>query len=196
MHGLLNFIYRFYPLAIAALLAAGAAWLERATRSPDPAIDAPISKTPDFIAGTVHITGFSANGKLYYTLDSPRIEHLPATDMTHIKQPRLYLIAQERRMWVNADHGEASLRGQQIDFVGNVEAERESVPSGPPIRLSSAQLTVWPQEQRAASTVPVRIVQGENRIDGNSFAADNVFGVMKLSGKVQMHLTSRRQRNP
>ncbi|MCL1860592.1 MAG: LPS export ABC transporter periplasmic protein LptC [Proteobacteria bacterium] len=195
MQGLLNLIYRFYPLAIAALLAAGATWLERATRSPEPVADAAVSQTPDFIAETARITGFAKDGKLLYTLDSTRLTHLPVTDSTHIEQPKLELIAQGRHMWINAKHGEVGPKGEQVDFTGNVEAEREGVPSEAPLRLFSEQLTVWPQEQRAASNVPVRITQGETRADANKFTADNIFGVMKLSGKVRMLLASRNKRN-
>ena len=189
MHGPINFIYRFYPLVIAALLAAGAIWLERATRIPEPAAHVTANQTPDFIADMVRITGFAQDGKLRYTLDSPRIIHLPTTDSTHVDQPRLLLIDQGRHMRVSADHGEVSPKGERVDFTDNVEADREGAPPDSPLRLSSASLTVWPQEQRAVSDVPVRITQGKTRIDGNHFEADNVFGAMKLSGKVQMRLT-------
>jgi|GEM_PF-1008510 len=189
MHGLLNFIYRFYPLAIAALLAAGAIWLERATRIPEPVADTAVAQTPDFIAQTVRIIGFAEDGKLRYTLDSPHMAHLPATDSTYVKQPRLLLISNERNMRVSADHGEVAPKGERVDFIDNVEADRESEPPDPPLHLSSAHLMVWPQEQRAVSNVPVRITQGETRTNANSLTADNVFGVMKLSGAVRMRLT-------
>ncbi|MCL2589886.1 MAG: LPS export ABC transporter periplasmic protein LptC [Betaproteobacteria bacterium] len=191
MHGLLNFIYRFYPLAIAALLAAGATWLEHATRSPEPVADAAVNRTPDFIAEVVRITGFAKDGKLRYTLDSPRLTHLPATDSTYSEQPRLQLITQGRHMWINADQGEVAPKGERVDFAGHVEGEREGIPPDLPMHFSSEQLTVWPQEQRAISNVPVRLTQGKTATDANSFVADNVFGVMKLSGKVRMYLIPR-----
>ncbi|MDR2925128.1 MAG: LPS export ABC transporter periplasmic protein LptC [Azoarcus sp.] len=195
MKAFLNLFYRFYPLAIAAVLAAGAVWLEHATRSPETP-DAPtVSQTPDFIAQTVRITGFAQDGSLNYTLDSPHIQHLPATDQTHADQPRLMLINQGRHMRINADHGEVAPKAERVDFAGNVEAEREGAPAEPPMHLSSARLTVWPNEQRAASDVPVRITQGGNRSDASSMAADNVFGVMKLSGKAKMRIASRYKRN-
>lgn len=194
MHGFLNFVYRFYPLAIAALLAAGATWLEHVTRSPEPVVDAVVMQTPDFIAETVRITGFAKDGKLHYMLDSPRLTHLPVNDSTSVEQPRLQLINQERHVWINANYGDVGPKGERVDFTGNVEVEREGIASELPIRLYSEQLTVWPQEQRAVSNVPVRLTQGESRTDANSLEADNVFGVMKLSGKVRMHLPNLRQR--
>jgi lipopolysaccharide export system protein LptC len=196
MHGFLNLIYRFYPLAIAALLAAGATWLERATRSHEPAPETAVNQTPDFIAETVRITGFAEDGKWRYALDSPRITHLPVTDATHVEQPRLQLLGQGRHMWIDADHGEVSSKGEQVDFTGNVKAKREATPPDPPMQLFSAQLTVWPQEQRAISNVPVHLTQGETRTDANNFVADNVFGAIQLSGKVKMHLVPRHQKNP
>jgi len=196
MHQLLNFIYRFYPLAVAALLAAGATWLEHATRSPEPVANVTVSQTPDFIAETVRITGFGKDGKLLYTLDSPHLAHSPATDSTSVEQPRLQLINQGRLIWINADHGEVGPKGEQVDFTDNVEVEREGVSSDPPMRLFTSHLTVWPQDQRAISNVPVHITQGKTHANARSLVADNVFGTMKLSGKVQMHLPNRRQGNP
>jgi len=195
MRGFLNLIYRFYPLVIAALLAAGAIWLEHITRSPEPTANITTSQAPDFIAKTVRITGFTKDGKLYYTLDSPHLVHLPVTDSTHIELPQLQLITQERHMQINADHGEVGPKGERVNFTGNVEAEREGAPLDPPMHLSSSQLTVWPQEQRAVSNVPVRLTQGKTRVDAKNLEADNVFGKIKLSGKVQMHLPNTR-RNP
>ncbi|MDR2014166.1 MAG: LPS export ABC transporter periplasmic protein LptC [Azoarcus sp.] len=196
MHGFLNLVYRFYPLAIAGLLAAWAIWLERAIHGHEPAFESVINQTPDFVAETVRITGFAEDGKWRYTLDSPRITHLPVTDSARIEQPRLQLIGQGRHMRVDADHGDIGPKGEQIDFSGNVKVEREGAPLDPPMRLSSAQLTVWPQEQRAASSVPVHLTQGEIRADADNLVADNVFGIMRLSGKVKMHLVARHQRNP
>jgi len=196
MHGFLNLIYRFYPLAIAGLLAIGAIWLERVTRGPELSADTAISQTPDFTGETVRITGFAEDGKLRYTLDSPRITHIPITNSTHIVQPQLQLITQERLTRINADHGEVDQKGLQVNLTGNVEVEREGAPPAPPLRLSSAQLTVWPQEQRAVSNVPVHLTQGETRADADNFEADNVFGVIKLSGKARMRFASRKQRNP
>jgi lipopolysaccharide export system protein LptC len=196
MHGFLNFVYRFYPLVIAALLAAGATWLERATRSPESAPEVVVNQTPDFIAETVRITGFAEDGKWRYALDSPRITHLPITDSTHIEQPRLQLVGHGRHMWIDADRGEVNSKGEQVDFINNVKVERESAPPDPAMRLFSTQLTVWPQEQRAVSNVPVQITQGEIRADADNFVADNVFGAMKLSGKVKMHLAPHNQKKP
>ncbi|MDR1661361.1 MAG: LPS export ABC transporter periplasmic protein LptC [Azoarcus sp.] len=187
--------YRFYPAIVAALLAAASVWLERLTRPPEPEAAAETGEAPDFIAEGVRITGFAEDGKLRYTLDSPRLTHLPETDTTLSEHPRLQLFSQGRRMWINADRGEASAKGEHVDFSGNVEAEREGAGAEAPLRFASARLTVWPQEQRAASNVPVRIVQGATRANASRFAADNVFGIMKLSGKVRMSFPSNR-RNP
>lgn len=184
--------YRFYPIAIAALLAAGSVWLEHLTRGPESAA-AEASEAPDFTADGVRITGFADDGRLRYTLETPRMTHLPRADTTWVGHPRLQLFSQGRRMWIEADEGEASPRGERVDFSGNVEAEREAAAADDTLHFSSARLTVWPQEQRAASNVPVRIVQGPNRANANRFAADNIFGVMKLSGKVRMSFPRNRR---
>lgn len=185
--------YRLYPLAIAALLAAGSIWLEHLTRPPESAASARDSQSPDFVADGVHVTGFSKDGTLRYTLDSPHITHLPQTNMTGVDKPRLQLFTQGQRMWINSEYGEVTPKGERVDFTGDVEAERDSGPKEPPLHFSSTKLTVWPEEQRAESDVPVRITMGATRADASHFAADNVFGLMKLSGKVRMSLPRSRR---
>ncbi|MDR2093122.1 MAG: LPS export ABC transporter periplasmic protein LptC [Azoarcus sp.] len=180
-------LYRFYPVIIASLLAAGAIWLEHLTRIPETEAAPDADETPDFVAENVHIAGFADDGTLRYTLDSPRLTHFPKTDMTFSDHPRLQLFRQGRRLWINADSGEANAQGERVIFRGNVEAEREGRDAGDDaLHFASDSLTVWPQEQRAASDAPVRIVQGGSRVDANRFEASNVFGDMKLSGKVRM----------
>ncbi|MCL2645355.1 MAG: LPS export ABC transporter periplasmic protein LptC, partial [Betaproteobacteria bacterium] len=169
-------------------------WLEHTTRSPEPAAEAVISQTPDFIADTARLTGFTKDGELFYTLYSPRLIHIPATDLTFVEQPRLHLISHGRNIWVNADKGEVGPKGERADFFGSVDVKRDGIASDPPMHLSTEQLAVWPQEQRAVSDVPVRLTQGAVRTDANSFEADNIFGVINLTGKVRMYLPSRHQR--
>ncbi|MDR3087499.1 MAG: LPS export ABC transporter periplasmic protein LptC [Azoarcus sp.] len=188
-----HFVYRLYPLVIAALLAAGSIWLEHLTRPPGDAALAKNSSAPDFTSDVVRVTGFSKDGSLRYTLDSPHITHLPQTNTTGVNKPRLQLFSRGQRMWINSEYGEVAPKGERVDFTGNVEAERDSGPAEPPLHFSSAKLTVWPEEQRAESDVPVRIIKGETRANANRFAADNVFGVMKLSDKVRMSLPRNRR---
>jgi lipopolysaccharide export system protein LptC len=188
--------YRFYPIIIAALLAAGSIWLEHLTRVPEAEITDEIDEAPDFIAEGVRVIGFATDGKLRYTLDSPRLTHLTKSDTTLSDYPRLQLFSQGRRLWINANSGEASPKGEFVIFRGNVEAEREGAAAGDAVlHFASSSLTVWPQEQRAASKVPVRITQGLSKANANRFEADNVFGDMELSGKVHMSFPSKR-RNP
>ena len=192
----MHFFYRIYPVVIVALLAAGSIWLEHMTRAPESAATADNDRAPDFVADQVRILGFAEDGKLRYQLDSPRMVHLPATDSTSVDQPRLLFVSQARHLRVNADHGEVGPKGERVDLDGNVETERESNPGEAPLRLLSEKLTVWPQEQRAVSTVPVRITQGDTSADAKNFSADNIFGLMKLSGNVRMSLPPRTRRNP
>jgi lipopolysaccharide export system protein LptC len=187
--------YRLYPLAIVAVLAGGSIWLEHLTRSDEPVV-ASDKQAPDFLADTVQIVGFADDGSRRYTLNSPQVTHLPQSDTTAFDLPRLQLVSSNRLLQITADRGEAGPEGKQVDFVGNVEAERDSgSPTGEPLHLSTAQLTVWPEEQRAVSEVPVTVTSGSRRADANRMEADNLFGNLKLSGKVRMNFPPK-QRNP
>ncbi|MDR2689429.1 MAG: LPS export ABC transporter periplasmic protein LptC [Azoarcus sp.] len=186
--------YQLYPLAIAALLAAGSIWLERLTREPEAPADTAANVIPDFIATDVRITGFAEDGSLRYTLDSPRIVHLPQNDTTLTESPRLRLFKQKQQTWLQAERGELGTDGKRIDFSGEVEVERKSDRS-PPLRLFSARLTVWPQDQRAATDTPVRLTRNGRIATANGLEADNIFGTLQLAGQARMHFP-RHPRNP
>ena len=187
--------YRLYPVVIAALLALGSIWLERLTREDDTTRTAADGSTPDFIADGVHVTGFAEDGSLRYTLVSPHMTHVPDADQTQVEQPRLQLFTQNRRAWIDADSGVIGPKGRRVDFYGNVKAGRDGASAREEaLTFFSSKLTVWPDEQRAASDAPVKLVKGISTVTANAFSADNVCGVMKLSGKVHMTLP-RKKRN-
>ncbi|MDR1423043.1 MAG: LPS export ABC transporter periplasmic protein LptC [Azoarcus sp.] len=187
--------YRLYPVVIAALLALGSIWLERLTHEEDATRTDVDGSTPDFTADGVHVTGFAEDGALRYTLVSPHMTHVPDADQTQLEQPRLQLFTQGRRVWVSADSGIVGAKGTRVDFHGNVKAGRDGTSARESaLNFFSAQLTVWPDEQRAMSNAPVKLVKDVSTITANTFSADNVFGLMKLSGKVHMTLP-RKKRN-
>ncbi|MDR1853287.1 MAG: LPS export ABC transporter periplasmic protein LptC [Azoarcus sp.] len=182
-------VSRFFPLLFALLVALGSIWLERLTREPEAAPVAKVSTAPDFTGDGVRIVGFDADGSLHYTLDSPHMEHAPDTDLTQVEQPKLQMFTKGRRMWIDADHGLVGPQGKRVDFSGHVEAERDGESAREaPTHFSSSKLTVWPDEQRAVSDVPVRLTRGASVVTADSFSADNVFGLLKFSGKVKMNL--------
>ena len=181
----MHLIYRLYPLAIVATLAGGATWLEIATRDTSPPGVKPTAQTVDYVVSNVSIRAFSAEGTLAYTLDSPSLTHYQSTDITQFEKPELHLFKPDQRVSVNADKGEVAPKGKQVDLTGSVLVTREA-PGTAPMRLNTRALTIWPEEQRAESKVSVVMTQGTSRAVANYFSADNVFGVLHLTGKVKI----------
>ncbi|MDR0563747.1 MAG: LPS export ABC transporter periplasmic protein LptC [Azoarcus sp.] len=194
MRSLFSHIDRFYPLVLAALLAVGSFWLERLTHIDEPAETA-VRQTPDFEASQTLITGFNKEGKLRFSLVSPQLTHFPVTDTTFVEAPRLLLISEGRRMNTSARQGEVSSGGQQVVLTGDVKIDRESAPGIPPLRLLTEKVTIWPEEQRAISNAPAHLERGNDHANANRLEADNVFGVMTLSGRVKMRLSPSQKRN-
>ncbi|GHT95351.1 hypothetical protein FACS1894116_10710 [Betaproteobacteria bacterium] len=185
-----------YPLIITGLLAAGSYWLEHLTREAETPLVAPERRAPDFVATAVSISGFAADGSLRYTLDTPRVIHVPQDDQTLTTQPQLQLFSHGKRTWLHAEHGVISARGEQADFNGEVNVERgDDSGDEHALHIFSGHLTVWPKDQRAATDTPVRLTQGSFTATALGLAASNIFGNLELVGEVKMSLP-RHRRNP
>lgn len=188
--------YRLYPLIAVALLAAASIWLERLSRGPDATPERSSNTVPDFIAEQTRIVGFGKDGDQRYALESDRMTHFPGADITHVERPRLELVSGESLLSVNADHGEVSSGGERVDFTGNVDAQRTGRPGQSGITFASERLTVWPDEHRAETTVPVRLTQGPTTALANSLRADNLFGTLDLIGKARVTIPRRQGNTP
>jgi lipopolysaccharide export system protein LptC len=185
-----------YPLLITGLLAAGSFWLEHLTREEETPLTAPERRAPDFAATEVSIDGFAADGSLRYTLDTPRIIHVPQNDQTLTTQPQLQLFSHGKRTWLHAEHGIISAGGEHADFNGEVKIERgNDSDDAQVLHFFSDHLTVWPKDQRAATDTPVRLTQGSATATALGLAASNIFGNLELVGEVKMSLP-RHRRNP
>lgn len=185
-------IDRLYPILALAALAAATVWLERATRSPDPRPIAAVREHPDFIGEDVHLSRFDDAGQLHYTLVASRVWHYPLGDITEFEHPRLRYETDDGLVRAFADHGESHEGGEVIYLRGNAEIYRDAHGDRPDTTLLSDSLTLWPDEQRAASDDPVVLTQGRTVSFGNAMRADNLFGTLELIGNARVIIPPRR----
>ncbi|MBR0568299.1 LPS export ABC transporter periplasmic protein LptC [Azoarcus sp. L1K30] len=177
--------YRLYPALALALLAAGSIWLERLTRAPEMDAGPSPRSVPDFIASDARITGYGKDGTIRYVLLADQLTHHPQRDVTDLDRPRLEILSENaRRMTITSRSGEVSSQGEQVDFRGEVVAVRDAVPGQDSLHFASEQLTVWPDDSRAASSSPVKLRQGLTTADALGLRANNLFGTLDLIGQV------------
>jgi lipopolysaccharide export system protein LptC len=185
-------LHHVFPIAALTALAAGSIWLERATRGPDTAPAQAAQQGPDVVVEQMAITRFDINGRPHYYLDARQMEHLPGTANSHLTDPVVNLLRDDSRMRLAADTAVARDDGERVDLAGNVRGER-MLPDAPPMHFASASLVVWPNVESAKSLDPVTITQEGAVARGNGMTADNVFGLITLTGQVQAHMPIKRK---
>lgn len=180
-----------FPIAALTALAAGSIWLERATRTPDEVASQDVQQGPDVVVEQMAVTRFDLNGNPHYYLDARQMEHLPGTANAHLTDPVVNLLRDDARMRLAADTAVARDDGERVDLAGHVRGER-TLPGAPPTHFASDSLIVWPNVESAKSLDPVTITQDGAVARGNGMTADNLFGLITLTGQVHTHMPMKR----
>lgn len=184
--------HHVFPIIVLTLLAGGSFWLERATRVADVADSPDVLEGPDVIVEQMSITRFDINGNPHYYLDAREMKHLPGEQQARLDGPVVHLVRDGLDMRWSSDTAEVRDDSQRVDMVGNVEGER-TIPGEAPAHFSSATLTVWPEVESAKSTTPVTLTQNGSVATGDRMDADNIFGVVTLTGRVKVHMPNTRK---
>lgn len=177
-----------YPIIVLAILASATVWLERTTRDEVTTSTARPIGDPDFIAEGARLVSFDETGSQAYKLVASLITHYPRMDLSLLENPRLEMQQAARSARVEAISGEVRSRGEEVFLKGSVNVWREGIEGEADLTLASETLTVWPNDQRAASDDPVLITQGSNIARGNGLRADNLFGTFELQGRASLQM--------
>ncbi|HRP96676.1 MAG TPA: LPS export ABC transporter periplasmic protein LptC [Rhodocyclaceae bacterium] len=187
---------RVYPIVALAALAAATLWLEQATRSDEPPAAAQSRKFPDFIGEQIRMIRFDAQGERKYELVADKITHYPRGDIAELDAPRLRYMTADGELRIDADWAESRDGGNVLWLVGNVEVFREGLAGNPDLTLSSNTLTLWPDDQRAATDEPVVLTRGDSIARGNAMRADNLFGTLELIGQASVLMPRSPRKSP
>lgn len=173
-----------FPLAVLALLAGITFWLANALQQEPARRDGKTRHDPDFIVDNLTLRQMGKTGRLQYAMQASRMVHYPDDDSTEVTLPRLAYLEHEPVMRVSASTGTLSRDAKVVTLAGEVLAEREATPLRPALRVSTTELTVYPDEELAVTDKPVRIVQGASVITGVGMEADNRQATFLLKSKV------------
>lgn len=184
--------HHIFPILVLTLLSAGSFWLERTTRAPEALPQSEQLRGPDLIVEGVAATRFDINGNPHYYLNAERMKHLPGSAHAELVQPRVHLVRDQLDMRLSSVSALVRDDGERVDMSGNVQGER-TIPGEPTTHFASETLTVWPEVESAKSESPVTISQDGMTASGNRMDADNIFGVVVLSGDVKAHLPIKRK---
>lgn len=145
-------------LPIVALLVAIGYWNIR----PETFGNAPQSQEAgidiDYYAVNARSQQFLADGSLRYQMSAERLEHRKSTDQTYVTRPDILIYREgDNQPWhIRSQRGEVSAKGEQVDLIEEVSAERRDLRNRL-TRLTTSQMSVFPERQYAQTDRPVRI---------------------------------------
>lgn len=187
---------RLYPLIVIAVLAGSTLWLDYSTSERDSTPQLRLRDKPDFIAEQARLVSFNEQGLRHYELTSPRIVHFPIDNVTVLDAPVLNLAQDARKMRIDARQAEVHARGDEILLQQDVLVWRQGLGDEADMTLETNSLTVWPNDQRAASDEAVRITQGPSVATAQGLRADNLFGTLELVGQASVRFDGRTRAQP
>ncbi|MBL8445944.1 MAG: LPS export ABC transporter periplasmic protein LptC [Zoogloeaceae bacterium] len=179
---------RLFPLLALGLLAAGTVWLERTSRIADIKPETVVRHDPDLMVQSFTLFRYDAAGAEEYRLTGKELKHYPDDDTSHILTPRLVFAGQGRPVTLTSAEALVFQQGDRVELQGEVEAVRVADAQHAAMGFRSPTLTVWPNEERAATNTPLVMTQGETIIRARSMEAQNLLGELKLGGGVTGHL--------
>jgi lipopolysaccharide export system protein LptC len=111
----------------------------------------------DFYARNTTTVQYMANGKVHYRLLADNTEHVQATDITFVSQPRLTLYRGNELPWnIRSERAEVSPGGVEVELIDQVRIDRTDA-KGRPTILTTSRLTVFPEKEYAQTRQAVRI---------------------------------------
>lgn len=172
------------PLILLTLLAALTFWLERASQVGDGGNDKG-RHDPDFVVDNFTLRRFNTEGNLQHSLSAKEMLHYPDDDSTTVIDPALVFFGNAAPTRLGARQARISKDGKQIRLADDVRVVREASDGNPELRVTSAEMVVYPDDEIARSSVPVSIVQGRSVMTGSGMEVDSRSHTYTLSGPVR-----------
>ena len=187
----------YLPIFLMGFLALLSYWVVSLTPSYDlPQAERAVSQAPDSIMRDFAIRQFGPDGTLKSELFGREMRRYPYNDSIVIEQAQGLQIAetgrrttfQAQRLTTNADQSIYWLEGQVI-----VVRDAHTTPTSddPRVEYRGEALTLFVDEDRLESKLPVVITRGRDRISANSLDYDDNSTVAHLRGRVRALLAPR-----
>jgi len=174
------------PLILLAMLAALTFWLDRKVQAPVRLPDGSTRHDPDFIVEGFNAMKMNPDGTRRYALSAKRMLHYPDDNSTQLELPRLvYFDYQRAPVSVRSDTAEVTHGGDNVYFRGDVQVLRSAYGANPELGVFTSYLHVMPDEDKAQTDKPVRMVEGNSTASSVGLEFDNRTRQVKLLSEVK-----------
>jgi lipopolysaccharide export system protein LptC len=173
------------PLLPILALLLGSYWLNLQVAPFEPANDAQRHDI-DFVVYGLRSTALDTDGQPRFTLQTGKMWHYPDDDTTHLQEPKLtsFFIDREPTQ-IEAAIGTISSKGEEILLQEEVHIFRAGNIPALAQHFNTENLRVLPDEGRAETDSPVRMLDRNNIIDAVGMELDNGARTVKLLKQVR-----------
>lgn len=174
-------------IMIGAFVAFGSYWLVHLMES-GADIDADRFKNePDYIVEKFSFVRMTPEGKPRYLFSGAKLTHRPVDDISDVDAPMLQnLNPQAPPTTVVAKRARIDQSRNKVDLAGQVDVKRPEAPGQKPLHMQTEALTVYPDEERMETALPVNARLGTTTITGTGMQANNATSQLHIASRVQM----------
>jgi lipopolysaccharide export system protein LptC len=196
---LLDRLTIYLPLILFALLALSSWWLVRSMPELLPQqVDKQLRQDPDYRLDQFTVKSFDASGRMVREVAGATATHFPTTQALHIQNIEVFAENDKGiKVRARAQQGIFTESDNRFTLQGQARMTRTAqAPSGgnpptAPLSLQGERLTVWMNEERLQSDLPVELRRGNEVITAQSLNFDTRSGQYELQGRVRAVLPPR-----
>lgn len=176
-----NRIGTYFPLIIAALLAATTFWLERVVNNESTGNRANLRHDPDLIANNVTIDRYDETGKHITHIISERGYHYPDDDTAELIHPVVTFMRQGAPAVFSSEKAHAENATKVVVMQGNVKGRRAASGETPAMTVDTDELTVLTDDEIARTDQPVLLTYGAASMSGVGMEWNNLTGLFTVN---------------
>ncbi len=142
---------------------------------------------PDYIVEKFSVVRMTPQGQPRYVVSGAKLTHRPLNDVSDVVSPVVQSIAPGHPpTTITAQSGRIRHTENQVDLLGKVDINRPPSPDTEAMRLKTEALTIFPDEDRMASSLPVHMTLGSATITGTGMQANNATRRVKIASDGQI----------
>lgn len=169
---------------------------DRARRSVQPDPPRRISHEPDFFIERFGMVRSDPQGTAHTVLQGERLVHFPDDDSSELSEPRFWSSRPNQPLvQVRARQGRLDQDGSRVTLEGDVLWQRAASENRAPMRISTARMTVLPDDEIAQGELPVTVLQGGHALNGVGFHYDNQSRQLHINQRSSVRIAPRNAAN-
>lgn len=177
-------------LYLTVLLILLTTWLIFRSKAPEPLQTSTTTNTPEFIIeGASHIQ-MNKQGTPKHRLEVASAIHYGKHGVSHMVKPKITSLTPEDQWYAEAEYGKTSNQHEQnkLTLKDNVIVKKLSpnqLNTEP--KLTTSELTIWPDKMIAETIKPVTIHQGQHQLSAVGMYADLKLKQVEFHSEVKGH---------